>query len=162
MRDKLWRLLDKTRFEYNYFQEYRQHLEKIRLAVVIATGLISCIVMSLSLAVAVPAIVWNLALLVSGAAALVFDKLMINDKLAALKYFIPELNRLLDSLHTEWIKVNELYDYDEAEIGEIFTRHMTELSLLTEKYLDNLNFPTHGKSVEKASEITRYWAEQLS
>ena len=162
MREKLWNLLDKTRFEYNYFQEYRQYLERCRILVVVATSLAMFLVIGLSLLIDGYSLVWNLLLLASGATALVFEKLMIADKITALKYCIPELNAQLDGLHTEWLEVNELYDYTDEEILMIFTKRMHALSHISEKYLDNLHLPEHRKSVEKASQVTRVWAERFS
>jgi len=162
VREKLWNLLDKTRFEYNYFQEYRQHLERIRIAVVVLTSAVMLTVISLSLTIDVNPTLWNLLLLASGLAALVFEKLLISDKLSALKYFIPELNAHLDEMQMEWIMVNEQDGYDDEAIVDLFTSRVSVLSKLSEKYLDNLNFSEHKKSVNRASEVTRLWAEKLS
>ena len=162
MREKLWNLLDKTRFEYNYYQEYRQYLERCRIVVVVATSLVLFLVLGLSLLFEGHALLWNLLLLASGATALVFEKLMIADKITALKYCIPELNAQLDGMHTEWLEVNELYDFSDEEIWAIFTQRMRALSHISEKYLDNLHLPEHKKSVEKASHVTKIWAERFS
>ena len=161
MREKLWNLLDKTRYDYNFFQEYRQHLERVRIAVVIITSAVSFVVVGLSTLLEVNGVIWGLLILASGVASLVFDKLMIADKLTALKYFIPELNSRLDELQTEWINVNYLYEYEDDAIADIYNEISTAISRLTERYLDNLNFPDHKKSALRASEITKHWAEYM-
>ena len=162
MRDKFWNLLDKTRFEYHYFQEYRQYLERVRVTVLILTSLVSFLVIGLSLNTDIAPIMLNLLLLASGITALVFNKLMITDKLTALKYFIPEMNRQLDDMQAAWIEMNGRHEYDKEKAATLFTLHMTAISVLTEKYLDNLNFPIHRKSVERSSEITKMLAERFS
>ena len=162
MREKFWNLLDKTRFEYHYFQEYRQYLERIRIAAAILASLVLFFVVWLSLNTSIAPIMLNLLLLFSGAMALIFDRIMIADKLTALKYFIPEMNRQLDDMHAAWIEMNGTHDYDKEKVAALFMRHMTAISVLTEKYLDNLNFPVHRKSVKRSSEITKMLAERFS
>ena len=41
MREKFWHLASKIVFEYNYFHEYQNHLQKIRWRVAAATGVIA-------------------------------------------------------------------------------------------------------------------------
>jgi len=162
MREKLWNLLDKTRYDYNYYQEYRQHLEKMRIIVVAVTSITAFVVISLSSLIDGLGVLWHLMLLASGVTAMIYEKLMIADRITALKYFIPELNQQLDELNVAWVNVNELYNYESEDIAKTYTNHLVAISKLTEKYIDDLYFPQHEKSAKKAIEITKHWAERLS
>jgi hypothetical protein len=161
MREKLWNLLDKMRYEYNYYQEYRQHLERMRIGVIIVTSVIVLLVINLSLFLDGFGILWHLMLLASGIIATIYEKLMIADKLTALRYFIPEVGTQLNELNAEWINVNDLYEYTDEQIAGIFTARMSAYSKLTEKYTGNLLLTEHKKSALRASEVTKQLAEQL-
>lgn len=137
-------------------------MERCRLWVAVGTSLTLFLVLGLSLLFDGHSLLWNLLLLTSGAIALVFEKLMIADKIAALKYCIPELNAQLDGLYAEWVEVNEIYDYSDEEIWDMIALRMRALSDISEKYLDSLYFPEHAKSVEKASQVTKDFVQRFS
>jgi len=162
MRERLWNLLDKTRFEYHYFQEYRQKLARWHTAFVAFTAIVSLSIISVSLTFGMFPVVWGLLLFACGIASILFDKMTVIDRLAALRYYIPELGRQLDVIEADWVKVNDMYEYDDVTIGEMYNDHTLAISKLGEKYLDGLDLSGNKGSIRKASEVTAYLAEKLS
>ena len=106
-------------------------------------------------------VLWNILIIASAVIGLMYDKLMISDKLYALKYYIPSLCAQLDCLHIDWINAKSLYEYSEIELGEIFGKHLKELSSLSDKYMDGFSWRVHKRAAKRASEITKMWADKL-
>ena len=160
MREKFWHLASKIVFEYNYFHEYQNHLLKIRWRVAAATGVIALSALALTQLMGNLSIVWQLLMLASGCIGLVYEKSAVADKLAALRYFLPDMGRQVNELAMDWLEVQEARDDCEDGIARVFyEKHLKERSELSDKYIGSLHFPEHCKSAERAHELAERWAK---
>ena len=161
MREKLWNLLDKTRFEYEYLQEYKSFLEKCQMGVAVVMSIVCFAVVNLSVLFSEMALVWSLLLILLGLAAVILDKMGIAGRLTVLKLYLPIMSKRLDAFHVDWMTV-QTTDKCTQELRELFTKHMLQFSELSDIYLQDLHLPPHKRSAEKASKHTKMWAEYLS
>ncbi|MDR2167926.1 MAG: hypothetical protein LBE35_08785 [Clostridiales bacterium] len=162
MRDKLWNLLDKMRFEYHYYQEYRQSLERVRIGIRIFASIAALLLVGgLSAIINIPAI-GQLFALAAGILALIYEQTMIDKKLNVFRYFIPDINSQLNLLQEDWLKVNDVYEYSEEDIAKIFTAHFNAFNKISERYVDEIAIPDRGKLRNKASKTTEMFAQRLS
>jgi len=159
MREKLWNLLDKTRYEYNYYQQYKAYLEKCQMVVAITTAIVWAMVVNLALLFSDYSLLWTLLLILSGMIAIIIDKMGIANRIAALKYYLPQMSKKLDAFHKDWMQASEA---TEQELLVLFTKHMKRFSALADTYLQDIHSPPHSGSAEKADVIARHWAEYLS
>ena len=165
MREKLWNLLDKARFEYCYYEECRARLlfwrsavrsAKIAALVALAGGIAAGIAGLHGPGFAAQAVAlgaWT---------ALTACEQPLRDKLGALGYALPEMSARLRRLHGDWHKVNGVYEYKEKDVAKMFATHMGRLEAISEKYLDGLNLPRSKKLAARASEIAAVYANKLS
>jgi hypothetical protein len=161
MREKLWNLLDKTRFEYEDWQQYRQYLEKRRKVLAITVAIMSFVIVNLSLSFNSLSAVWSLSLIVCGLVALLSDKMGYESRLFALRYYLPAMDEKLNAFHDDWLRV-QTADVCDDELREMFKKYMDGFTALSNKYLEGIHFPIHKRSKAAAGEFTKYWAERLS
>ena len=162
MREKLWNLLDKARFDYCYLEEYRSWLMFCRFVAKSVEGMALAVLAGglAGLFDAGPAVL-GIALML-GAIAVVCEQSMLTEKLAALAFALPEMSLQLRKLHGDWLSVNSVYSYEEKAIADIFAHHMEKLETISERYLDRLNVPASKRLAARASAIAALYASKLS
>ena len=154
MREKLWNLLDKTRFEYNYFQEYHRRLLAVRFTLKSVEGIVLVVLVGGFADIFYIPIFGQMMALLLGVLAVIYEQSMLNQKLVIFDYFLPELAAHLRKLQSDWHSINYLYEYDDRAIAEMIAEYSDKIELLMEKYTDKLYIPKSKKLIEKASTVT--------
>jgi hypothetical protein len=146
--DKYWDKIAEDIYAYRYYKNYNNHLKNVRKYVCTFVALICFII--INFATNTSSRLGTALLLLSGLAALIYDQTQINDRLYALKYMLPIAKERSEAMQEDW-RAFKRGEYSEKDFIAIVEAHDHFTTNLSKTYLENVRFPSHKKSSERAS-----------
>jgi hypothetical protein len=152
MVERYWNLLTDSLFKYACFSEYRKFLNRISQSVNLFNALLAFVAIGGYFAASSLVWLWGVFIVISGAMTVIIQQFGISEKLAALKYYLPLLDKQINEMREEWREMAYVYEYSEADASECLSVHEKALSDLSFTYLDCVELPSFAQWERAANE----------
>lgn len=150
MRERYFHTYESIKCKECFYAAHKVRADKLYhlfSSVTLAISIISVLVWSISKTV--PAL-WAVIIAAAQFAQAYSVNLPYSDQLAVLKFFMPELNKLLVRIDKSWLEI-DINEYDESKILELVSEYEKEFVELEDYFTQNTQFPEVPSVLKKAA-----------
>lgn len=150
MRELFWNMYQDILFRKCYYEEHQRRSEKllfIARAVCAMVSIASVVIWSIARSMPV---LWALLIAVAQVAQTLLNDLPWANQLACLKYFLPDLLKMVAEIEQDWMSLDYLGATDESLVSRIH-EYTERFFAMESKYTTGIWFPA-VKSVVHAAE----------